>query len=305
MVTIAGVVEAEDNWWWPFDQDNDSIVVAPDNKGGEISTQATAGDVPAIEMMPHKSSIEFRKKVKKQFKVNSIMLHPNKSLKEVNITIKNRSEASKKRRVREFKDYRKDEFYVSEAKKFLAKYSKMFGIKNIEKNILTNKLHKNKRIGNSSLSISISLSGYLVDKAIVNVRFSSDDTIRGARIELPQITPDMVKVVRSAKTKALPLEEVKKVAGKNFVELAIKKGWLSDASSDEYEEAVRWNFGRGSIPKVIDKSPYIFWEFVYYPIKPSKGYKSYVWSVDVDVATGKILNYSEYDTNIPVDAGTL
>ncbi len=107
-------------------------------KGNEVSSQATTGDVPPIVMMPHKSKNELQGKLEKNFKIDSmrpVELHPNKTFKTASITVKNRSKASKKRERRELKDFHNDEFYMSEGKKFLSRYSGMLGVKNLEKNM--------------------------------------------------------------------------------------------------------------------------------------------------------------------------
>lgn len=249
-------------------------------KGIEMSAQATAGDVPPIEMIPHKSKEELKKKLSRDFKISGPMginLHSNKTLSEIKISVKNRSKLSKVRKRKELDDFRSDYFYVSQGKSFLKKYSGMLGIKNLEKNIKIRGVAKSKRLGNSSISLYIYLSDYLIENAYINIRFGPDDSIVGATFKLPQITPVMLKAVKTAKAKMLPIDELKKIAGNKFIKAGLKSGMLNkDYVSSELQPWYRDEivpFTEGVY--IVDRAPYLvrdmYWTLPT-PPSASRGY---------------------------------
>lgn len=263
-----------------------------------IDAEATAGDVPPIVMTPHGSKEELENKIEKHFKIDGpggVRMHPNNTLREVSITVKNRSKASKKRERREFKDFPKNEFYIKEAKKFLSKYSSMLGIKNLEKNMQLKGVTKRKSRGNSSLSLSIYIYGYLIDNVYVRISFGSDDTIIGADFNLASITPEMISAVEKAKSNMMPVEDIKRVTGKKFVELALSKGWLINTTVDNYTEVLDFVAGsKNNGIELTDKPPYMVRVFGAHPKKnnilPQK-YRGYMWTIWADVITGEVLDH--------------
>ncbi len=271
-----------------------------DDKGGGVSAQATAGDVSPIQMMPHKNKDELKKKLEKQFKIDGpfgIALHSDNTLKQVGITVKNRSDASKVIKRRALKDYRSDDFYIQESLKFLRKYSKVIGVSNLDKSLkksLYKGVNKRRGAGGTGVSFNIYISRYLLETSHVSVSFGSDDTIIGARFDIPQITPQLIAAVKNAKTKALSLEEIKKVAGKKFVEMALKEGWTTNASAKVSHVATRYY-----TPKlvVLDKAPYLVWKLYWYgPMPRSNSSSSFTTMVNVDTVTGEIASYRFIET---------
>lgn len=292
-----------------FVQGADTVAMAgsSDNKGSEISTQATAGDVPPIVMTPHGSIGALKKKIESDFKISgAFALHPDNTLKDLRISDKKQSKTSKIIKRRKAEDFKSNDFYLSEAKNFIAKYSNRFGFENLEINVHSKGVEKRKYPGGAVARFNIYIYEFLLESSNIEIFFGSDDSLIGARFSFPQITPEMYRAVKAAKDNMLPLEEIKEITGRKFVEMALEKGWLVGASPEKYEEAVEWRMGyKRETPILNDKPPYLSWKFVYYPEKPSKRYESYLWSADVDVVTGEILNYSGFDRSKQLDEGTM
>ncbi len=276
-------------------------------KGGGVSDQATAGDVPPIVMTPHGSVEELKPKLSKEFELylpEGVSLHGDNTLKEVGLTLRSRTEASKIIKRRKLSDFKSGDFYVLEAMSFLRKYSGMLGLQNLENSIKFS-VRKKKRTGGTELKSNIYIYGYLLENSLVRVAIGPDDTFIGARFKLPHITPEMYRAVKAAKDNVKTLEEIKVLAGKKFIEKALAEGLITGGSSEEAEKMITWTEGPGmrnpKVPRVVDFEPYIVWSLELYTDKDSPLYNG-VWVLDVDAVTGDIvktrnINYGEKETS--------
>lgn len=273
----------------------------PEDRGGGASEQATAGDVPPIVMVPHKSKAELRKKIEVDFEIHKpsdIKLHKNKTLKKASITAKNRSKDSRESKKRELNNYRNNEFYVLEAKKFLNKYSNMLGISNIENSIRIEGVLKATSFGTTLLDFSIYIDGFILENSSVGFTFTHDDMIAIARFSIPQITPDMYRVVKAAKDKVKMLDEIRGLAGKKFVEMGLAKGWIVKGGPEDAEKIISWNSNiknrkRYEKPIVIEKSTFLVRKFELgvrsnYSSQKNRGV---TWVVFADAVTGDIVEF--------------
>jgi len=122
-----------------------------------VYAEEPTGEVPPIVLTPHGSVEELGGNLRNIFKVNGpygVKLHNDRTLKNVSLTLKNRTEASKVAK-RNRTDYKNDEYYLEEARKFLLKYSNIIGVQNIESYLKYGQVSKIKHRGSSRVYIYI------------------------------------------------------------------------------------------------------------------------------------------------------
>lgn len=264
------------------------------DKGGGVSEQATAGEVPPIVMISHGNAKNLEAKILKEFgKLESIKvrLHENKFIDDIELSGKLSKPVSISLERDKVGSLGK-KFYISETKRFMSKHSNLFGVQNLEHNIkLDNFLPKLPK-GNVGLLFNVTTYSILQEASLIRVFFDSEGSIYAITYNLPNITPELLSALNRAKTHGLPVDEVKKIASKQFLKYAVDRGLTKDSVatgvpfSGKYFEFKMY---------AIEKPPYIVWQ-LYHSLDnrlPRYEFSGVVWRLQVDAFTGELLHINE------------
>lgn len=289
-------------------QSTDTVAIAAGSadkgadKGGGVSAQATAGDVPPIVMTPFNDCAGIKNKVKGiGFFVDQCKLHSDKTINSLYVGASKKKIPNVTGLEKDAKGFFMNEFYKSEAINFISKEHAVFGVEGLEHNIKIRGISKNKNFKTVQLYFDIYIYDYKLDNASFGVFFDKNGAIYGVDFKLPRITPEMYRAVKAAKENVKTLEEIKVLAGRKFIEKGLENGWIRGGTPDEAESLIGWQAVaraglKEGVLRVIDKAPYIIWKLQLGPTNSTYEYRG-AWLLDVNAVTGEIVNEKNINFN--------